>query len=68
MTETGLPEEEIDRSLLWKRARMDKSGKYDPKAEGIVKKLVSSQTKTVLIIIKFLYHFFTIRSFDPFFD
>ena len=39
MEETGLPEEEIDRSLLWKRARVDKSRKYDPKAEDIVKKM-----------------------------
>ena len=39
--ETGLTEEEIDRSLTWKRARKRKSGGYDADVAEIVEKIVS---------------------------
>ena len=52
MEETGLAEEEIDRALLWKRARLDKSGKYDPRAELVVKKIVSSLLSQIMYIYR----------------
>ncbi|CAH1440586.1 unnamed protein product [Lactuca virosa] len=39
MKETGKSEEEIDRSLLWKRARQTKKGGYDSNVQIIVDKI-----------------------------
>ena len=40
MQETGKAEEEIERCMLWKRARQRKKGGYDPNVQIIVDKIV----------------------------
>lgn len=42
MQETGKEEDEIDRALLWKKARQMKKGGYDPNVQIVVDKMVSS--------------------------
>ena len=41
MQETGKTEEEIDRTVLWKKARELKTGGYDADVKTIVDKIVS---------------------------
>ena len=41
MQETGKTEEEIDRTVLWKKARELKTGGYDADVQTIVDKIVS---------------------------
>ena len=41
MEETGKTEEEIDRTLLWKKARVKKTGGYDPNVQKVVDRIVS---------------------------
>ncbi|GAY67784.1 hypothetical protein CUMW_259230 [Citrus unshiu] len=47
-SETGLTEEEVDKSVLWKRARQMKNGGYHPDVEPVIKKISPFKLKQLL--------------------
>ena len=56
MQETGKTEEEIDKTLLWKKARELKTGGYESDVKMIVDKIVSFID---FVILDNLSHFFS---------
>ncbi|KAE8669016.1 hypothetical protein F3Y22_tig00112261pilonHSYRG00088 [Hibiscus syriacus] len=48
MQETGKEEDEIDRALLWKKARQMKKGGYDPNVQIVVDKMEEMQKSETL--------------------
>ena len=59
MQETGKTEEEIDRTVLWKKARELKTGGYDADVKTIVDKIVSFINSQIYKKITFVPFYFS---------